>query len=251
MGSGSDSCLQSLLRHAGAGLVVAVVLLTAPPAGAQSGPPHTELFSGFEATDNSASGYVGAGYAFGKGLYESGWRLRGIGSFGRYNYDGTLAAGVNTNFDGEDTFGAALIGYQWRENHLFVKLFAGIEAEDQSVSPHDPHNSVQGSELGLKLVEETWFDLSSRSFFSFDASYGTAFQEYASLARIGYRLTPAFSLGLEGGALGNQEYDAGKGGGFLRLDVLDLEVTLSGGFTGNYLDDQPSGYVSLGVYRAF
>jgi hypothetical protein len=30
-----------------------------------------------------------------------------------------------------------------------------------------------------------------------------------------------------------------------------VEITLSGGFTGNYLEDDPSGYVSLGVYRAF
>ena len=30
--------------------------------------PRTEYFTGFEASDNYASGYVGAGYAFGKGL---------------------------------------------------------------------------------------------------------------------------------------------------------------------------------------
>jgi hypothetical protein len=57
--------------------------------------------------------------------------------------------------------------------------------------------------------------------------------------------------GLEGGALGNEEYNAGKGGGFVRLDVRDVEFTLSGGFTGNYLEDLPSGYVALGVYRPF
>jgi hypothetical protein len=36
----------------------------------------------------------------------------------------------------------------------------------------------------------------------------------------------------------------------MRFD-LQVEITLSGGFTGNYLDDKPSGYVSLGAYRAF
>jgi hypothetical protein len=30
-----------------------------------------------------------------------------------------------------------------------------------------------------------------------------------------------------------------------------LDVTIAGGFSGNYLEDEPSGYVSLGVYRAF
>jgi hypothetical protein len=31
----------------------------------------------------------------------------------------------------------------------------------------------------------------------------------------------------------------------------DTEFTLSGGFTGNYLEDDPSGYVALGIYRSF
>jgi len=35
------------------------------------------------------------------------------------------------------------------------------------------------------------------------------------------------------------------------VNLRKLEMTLSGGFTGNYLEDDPSGYVSLGVYRAF
>jgi hypothetical protein len=30
-----------------------------------------------------------------------------------------------------------------------------------------------------------------------------------------------------------------------------VEITFSGRFTGNYLENEPSGYVSLGVYRAF
>jgi hypothetical protein len=162
---------------------------------------------------------VGAGYALGKaGLYEPGFRLRAVGAYGRYHYDGTLldnGAFVPTTFDGEDAFLSALVGYQFRPGRLIVKLFAGIEAEDQHIVPHDPHNSVQGSELGLRLQEETWLDISPRLYLSADASYGTAFQEYCALARLGFRVRPRFSLGLEGGALGNEEYDAGRGGGFV------------------------------------
>jgi hypothetical protein len=50
------------------------------------------------------------------------------------------------------------------------------------------------------------------------------------------------SLGLEGGALGNEEYDAGRSGGFVRATLRNLEATLSGGFTGNYLEDDPRLY---------
>jgi hypothetical protein len=58
---------------------------------------------------------------------------------------------------------------------------------------------------------------------------------------VGRSLGPRLSLGLEGGALGNQEYDAGRGGGFLRMDLHAVEVTVSGGFTDNSLEDGPSG----------
>ena len=198
---------------------------------------------------------MGGSYALSKtGLFEPGFRLRAVGAYGRYHYDGTLPGNdgeAPTTFDGEDAFLSALVGYQFRPGRLIVKLFAGIEAEDQHIVPHDPNNLVQGSELGLRLQAETWFDISPRVFLSADAAYGTAFQKYCGLARFGLRLKPRLSLGLEGGALGNEEYDAGRGGGFVRLNFHDTEVTLSGGFTGNYLEETPSGYVALGVYRTY
>jgi hypothetical protein len=229
-----------------------VILASINPVAAQD--PHTEISTGLEASNNAVSGYLGAGYAFGKGLYERGWRVRAVGSLGSYDYRGTLFdgdAGVGTNFDGNASYGAALVGYQVRAESVIVKLFAGVEAENQRISPHDPDNSVQGSAVGLKFVAESWADLSPLWFLSADAAYGTAFQQYWSLVRIGRRVGPLLSLGLEGGALGNEEYNAGRGGGFVRAKLRAVEITLSGGFTGNYLEDEPSGYVSLGVYRAF
>lgn len=236
------------------GLLSAAVLLAAlKPALAQPETPHWEMFSGFEASNNYSSGYVGGGYAFGN-LYGPGWRVRAVGAYGRYHYDGALFDGsdyVGTTFDGQVGFTSAQLGYQFRPGAVVVKLFAGIEAEDQHIEPRDPNNSVQGTEIGLRLVGETWYDISSRWFLSADASYGTAFQEYFSLARVGFRVRPKLSFGLEGGALGNEEYDAGRGGGFVRVNFRALEATLSGGFTGDYLMDDPSGYVAVGLYRTF
>lgn len=243
-----------LTREAARISVLGAGLLVASLVSAAAQDPHSEIFTGLEASNNAISGYLGAGYAFGKGLYERGWRVRAVGALGRYDYRGTLfgaGADLGTTFDGEASYGAALIGYQFRTQALFLKLFAGVEAEDQSITPRDPENSVQGSAVGLKLAAESWLDLSPLWFLSVDASYGTAFQQYWSLARAGYRLSPRFSLGLEGGALGNEEYDAGRGGLFVKANLRSLDFTLSGGFTGNYLEDEPSGYVSLGVYRAF
>jgi Cellulose biosynthesis protein BcsS len=172
----------------------------------------------------------------------------------RYDYQGTLfgsGADVSTTFDGDASYGAALIGYQFRAQALILKLFAGVEAEDQNITPRDPGKLGARECRRPQARSGSWLDLSPLWFLSVDASYGTAFQQYWSLARVGRRVGPRFSLGLEGGALGNEEYDAGRGGAFLKSNLRGLELTLSGGFTGNYLEDEPSGYVSLGVYRAF
>ena len=88
-------------------------------------------------------------------------------------------------------------------------------------------------------------------FLSADASYGTAFQEYSQLTRLGYHLGPIFAVGLEAGVIGNREYDAGRGGGFVRGRLADFETTLSGGFTGDYLLSDPGSYVALSLYRQF
>ena len=85
--------LASGLRPGSALRVVSLALainLAPPRACAESEAPRNEFFTGFEASDNYASAYLGGGYAFGKGLYAPGWRLRSVASYGRYRYDGTL-----------------------------------------------------------------------------------------------------------------------------------------------------------------
>jgi len=130
---------------------------------------------------------------------------------------------------------------------LIVKLFAGIEGEDQHIVPHDPNNSLQGSALGLQLQAESWLDNAKFPLRRRKLRHRLPGILVAGTA--GGSVDAA--LGLEGGALGNEEYAAGRGGGFARMNFRAIEVTLSGGFTGNYLEDQPSGYVALGLYRPF
>ena len=71
---------------------MAVVLLAmlAGPVRAEPDAPHTEMFTGFETSDNYTSGYVGGGYAFGKGLYDAGFRLRAVGA-GRSSMAATMS----------------------------------------------------------------------------------------------------------------------------------------------------------------
>ena len=67
-----------------------------------------------------------------------------------------------------------------------MKLFAGPEVEDQQIQPSDPDNTVQATELGLRLTAKTWYEIAARWPASADASYGSAFEAYWNLARIGY-----------------------------------------------------------------
>lgn len=242
-------------RRNGVFCSLAVLFAVLPgPVFAQSDSPHWETFGGVETSNNATSGYAGGGYAFGDSLYAPGWRIRAVGALGRYDYDGTLVAGgidVPTTFDGDFRFLSASVGYQFQPGAVIVKIFAGVEAIDQQIDPFDPNNSVQGSEVGVRLTLETWYDISDRWFLSADASYGSAFQDYWELTRIGFRLRPRIAVGLEGGVLGNEEYDAGRGGGFVRVDFRGFEATVSGGFTGDYLLSDPSGYLAVGLYRRF
>ncbi|MDJ0514555.1 MAG: cellulose biosynthesis protein BcsS [Methyloceanibacter sp.] len=229
-------------------------ILGAGAASAEGQVPRREVFSGVETGSNYTTVYAGCGYAFGKGFDAPGWRVRAVGAWGAYHYDGALSEGSDyrsTTFNGQVAFLAAQVGYQFNQGRTIAKAFIGMEAVDQAVRPFDPSNSVQGTELGLRLTLETWTDISDRWFLSADGAYGTAFQEYWQLTRIGYRLGSILSVGVEGGVLGNQEYDAARGGGFVRGKFNDLEATVSGGFTGDYLLGDPSGYASVSVYRRF
>ena len=92
-------------RACGAMAVVALLASLTTPSQGQADPgPNSEIFTGLEATDNATSGYLGFGYAFGKGLYESGWRLRAVGSLGAYDYQGTtFGEGPTEVSDGQFT----------------------------------------------------------------------------------------------------------------------------------------------------
>jgi hypothetical protein len=96
---------------------VSLFLGLCPSASAEPEAPRTEYFTGFEASDNYASAYVGGGYALGKaGLHRPGFRLRAVGAYGRYHYDGTLTVdGIDLPqaFNGEVGYLAALAGYQF------------------------------------------------------------------------------------------------------------------------------------------
>lgn len=223
------------------------------PAGAgEDGQPRRAEFSGVDVTANSRFGYAGAGWAFGRGLDTPGWRLRALGGYGAYVYDGALAisAGrIPMRFDGEVALAELMAGRLWRRGAWTVKAYAGVEYVEHAVSPADPANSVTGAQWGAKGLVEVWRDLGARAWFAGDGAYGTAFGDYRLKARLGRRLTRRLSFGLEAGGFGNAGYDSARGGAFARLHLGGADITLSGGISGDYYSEETGGYVALELYR--
>jgi hypothetical protein len=83
-----------------------------------------------------------------------------------------------------------------------------------TLASFDTENDVQGKRGGVKAALETWLSIGNTAFVQTDVNWSEVFNTYSGRLRLGYRLNPAFSLGLEGAAVGNANYDAGRGGAF-------------------------------------
>lgn len=218
----------------------------------QRGLERFESFSGIGVTENAIFGYAGGAWALGRPISEPGARVKGMIGVGAYQYSGSLSGVAGSvNFDGDVSMAQFLAGYQWRRNEWTIKAYAGVGYQNHNISPSDPTNAVQGSETGALGQIELWRNIGGSGFLSFDTSYAQPFDGYSAKLRLGRRVSERFSAGLEAGALGNEEYDSGRGGLFLRLHRGRTEITLSGGLSGDYLTQDLTGYAGLGWYEKF
>ena len=192
------------------------------------------------------------GAAFGASLDAQGPRVKALTGLGAYDYSSSLPGIAGTaDFDGDVALAQLLAGYQWRRGEWTVKTYAGVGFESHDLSPGDPANSVDGGEFGAVGQIELWRNLGETGWLSLDASYADVFASYWTQLRLGRALNRRIGAGLETGALGNEEYDSARAGGFLRYRLGKTELTLSGGVSGDYLAEDFGGYATFGVYRKF
>lgn len=211
-----------------------------------------EAFSGIDATSSSIFGYAGAAWSLGNDVGGEGPRVKVLAGSGLYVYDGSLAGFAGpVNFNGEVMLARVLAGYLWRRGEWTAKAYAGLGYEDHDLSPNDPGNSVNGNEIGLVGEVELWRNLGAAGFLSLDAGYADVFDTYRAHARFGRRIMRHFSAGIEGAALGNEEYESGRGGGFLRIHLEDMDLTFSGGVAGDFYTQDLGGYAAFGLYTRF
>jgi hypothetical protein len=199
---------------------------------------HFELWAGSQAFKHAWSLYTGVTVAPLAAIEQDGLRLRMVGGYGAYSYAGLRAVGVDqqtVNFKGTVAFTDALVGYHKQLGPLTVKVFAGLTAAQYRVEPDDPETSIRGPGFGGKVALETWWNIGDRAWSSVDVSWGSLHDSYAARARLGWRLLPALSAGLEAGGAGNQESDSVRVGGFLRYEWESGEFSASGGLSNDKL----------------
>lgn len=218
-----------------AALCFAVAFITPPATAAPPDAvslPSIEVWAGADATSHTWSLYTGLTYAPFGPLAAEGLRLRIIGGYGEYRYQGGAQVDDAT-VNGSVTFADLLIGYQTKFAATTIKAFAGINADLQHLDPDDPDNVVSGDEIGWKAVLEGWTDITPATWAALDLSFASAHDSFSSRLRLGYRLWPELSVGVEAGAFGNAESEAGRGGAFVRYEWAGGEISVSAGVSGD------------------
>lgn len=201
--------------------------------------PTQELSGGADATAHSWTAYTGITSTFGSDIRQDGWRFRAVSGYGQYSYTSRQWNGrtiITIPFDGTTVFADIVLGYQHKFGPLTVKAFAGATAQNQSVTPFDIESQLQGWSWGAKGALETWLDIGDTAFAQLDIAMTTAHDSYNGRLRVGYRILPQLSVGLEAGLMGNVEYEAGRLGAFIRYEAGFGEVSLSGGAAGDRSD---------------
>lgn len=255
------------------GLAMALLLALAPSAKetAQANPLETlealfedenrwrEVWTGADAGSNVWLVYAGATVAPFSGVYGDGLRLRAVSGYGQYAYTQITArpgrAPQSSTFAASTTSFDALIGYQKRVGELTAKIFAGVSYIDHEIEPFDDQTVVAGQEFGFKTVVELWLNIGESAWSSLDLQWSTAHDTRSARARVGYRVWPHVSVGLEGGfnldaqgscrtdllaaddcpwtgAEASDLFDYGRGGVFVRYDWFNGELSLAAGLLG-------------------
>jgi len=207
------------------------------------------MWAGAEVFHQVWSLYAGGTYAPFGSVREDGFRVRAVTGYGAYRYASPRWTGTGTQllqFHGTTAFADLLAGYHKQLGPLTIKILGGLTVADQKV---DDPESISGTEIGAKAVLETWWNITDRTWSSVDLSWSTLHDIYGARARLGWRLWPALSIGVEGGATGSWNYDTARIGSFVRYEWATGEASLSGGFSG---DGPGSGWVDVhGPFATF
>ena len=215
-------------------------------------PLRIETWAGADITAKSWSAYSGATLALFGPIDSDGWRLRAVGGYGAYSYDGAPAVSGQSSaraFRGTVSFADLLLGYQKQYGPLTLKAFAGASAAHHQPTQADAEKLVSGLDLGVKGILEAWLNMTERSWASLNIGWSSA-QDIRQRLRFGFAVWPELSLGVEAEAASHADDDGGRGGVFVRYCWASGEIAASGG---PLLDSSttPGAYGTVNVLTRF
>lgn len=231
-------------------------------------PRHFEIFTGADVARTVWLTYGGTTLAPFSDIHEPGLRLRFSGGYGEYVYTSRTA---NPPFKDQEyrastIYFDALVGYLFRLDPMTIKVFAGVNTIDHQIRPRDNINIVQGPDIGAKGVVELWLNMGSDAWGSLDLSWSQAHNTRSARARLGYRVLPHVSLGLEAAINVDAQaaykmtrelvthrstaFDYARVGAFARADWHGGEISASAGLLGDFTE-QRSPYVTINWIKQF
>lgn len=240
----------------------AFVTASAEATRADPSPPAVsrEIWAGADISRDVWLLYSGITIAPWSGIHDPGWRFRAAGGYGGYAYEKEGGPVVDKarirHFDAATYFGDVLLGYLWRYGELTAKGFVGASIISHDISPLDEETVAIGPEVGVKGVIELWLNIGERGWASLDVSWSSAHNTRAARTRVGYRIWPKLSVGLEAGlnldaqgecrlnAVGNSACYLGDVDRGYHADLLDYA---RGGAFARYEWDTSEASVSVGV----
>jgi hypothetical protein len=198
--------------------------------------PWREVWAGGDWIENAWTAYAGFGAAPFGTLAENGWRVRSVAGYGRYHYERHRWIGKNLvpiRHDTTKTFADLLVGYQQGFGALTLKGFVGLAGRADLTTPYDAANPSEGMHYGVKIESDAWLEMSPMMWAALSASWTSVNSTFAGRGRIGVRLTPQISVGVEAASVRSDESDTGRLGGFVRYAWDAGEVSLAAGMSGS------------------
>jgi hypothetical protein len=126
-----------------------------------------------------------------------------------------------------------LAGAQLTFGPVVLKAFAGLSADSEWDSTSAPATLTTTKRLSFKGVLEAWWTLTPDIYAQADLQWRAITDGAQGRLRLGQRLpVSGLSAGLEAGGSAGATYETAKGGGFVRYEFNDGEVSVSGGLGG-------------------
>jgi hypothetical protein len=169
-----------------AALAAAALLLLCVAAGAgEDEDATTIMFSGRDIWRNGAFAYGGFLTAPG-GFNDDGVMLKLLLSGGLYRYNAGDLGGDEVV--GQEWLMQILPGWRIKRHGVDIKVFFGPDIERHRLSPDDPGNKLQGSDIGLRFATEFWYEPTPKTMLAADLSLSSIATSMSARAAFGWRV---------------------------------------------------------------